>query len=156
MSELPSLYLVLKFLHVLLAIVAVGFNASYGVWLARARRHPEHLGHTLHGVKFLDDWFANPAYVLLLLTGLAMVHFGRVPLGTFWIAASLVLWLVTAGIGLGLYSPALRAEIRALETHGPSSPEHQRLARRATAIGIANVVPVVLILVLMVFKPNLG
>ena len=28
----------LKTLHILLAIVAVGFNISYGVWLARAAR----------------------------------------------------------------------------------------------------------------------
>jgi hypothetical protein len=33
-----SVYLLLKYLHVLLAIVAVGFNASYPVWLARVRR----------------------------------------------------------------------------------------------------------------------
>src|SRR5258707_11036800 len=30
-----SVYLILKFLHVLLAIVAIGFNASYAIWLAR-------------------------------------------------------------------------------------------------------------------------
>jgi uncharacterized membrane protein len=150
----PGLYLALKFLHILLAIVAVGFNASYGIWLARARRHPEHLGHTLLGIKLLDDWFANPAYVLLALSGLVMAHLGRIPLTTFWIAASLVLWLVAAGIGLGLYSPALRQQIRVLEASGPATPEYQRLARRATMVGIANVVPVLLILVLMVFKPS--
>jgi hypothetical protein len=33
-----SAYTILKFAHVLLAIVAVGFNASYGVWIARAAR----------------------------------------------------------------------------------------------------------------------
>ena len=38
-----SLYSVLKFFHVLLAIVAVGFNASYGIWLARAAKEPEHV-----------------------------------------------------------------------------------------------------------------
>ena len=31
-------YEVLKFFHVLFAIVAVGFNASYGIWLAKAAR----------------------------------------------------------------------------------------------------------------------
>jgi uncharacterized membrane protein len=155
MPDLSRPYLVLNFVHVVLAIVAVGFNASYGVWLARARHDPEHLGHTLRGVKFLDDWFANPSYVLLLLTGLAMAHFGRIPLTTFWIAASLVLWLVAAGIGVGLYSPALRAQIRAVDAHGPTAPEALRLGRRATVIGILNVVPIVLILVLMVFKVSL-
>lgn len=33
-------YEVLKFVHVLMAIVAVGFNASYAIWLARQREHP--------------------------------------------------------------------------------------------------------------------
>ena len=63
---LGPLYPYIKLLHVLLAIVAVGFNASYGIWLARAAREPEHLGHVLRGIKILDDRFANPAYGLLL------------------------------------------------------------------------------------------
>jgi len=29
-----SLYLILKFVHVLLAIIAIGFNASYPIWLS--------------------------------------------------------------------------------------------------------------------------
>jgi hypothetical protein len=44
-ERLLSLYEIVKFIHVLLAIIAVGFNASYGVWLARAARNPEHEGH---------------------------------------------------------------------------------------------------------------
>jgi hypothetical protein len=31
-----SAFEIVKFLHILFAIIAVGFNASYGVWLARA------------------------------------------------------------------------------------------------------------------------
>lgn len=46
-----GLYPYIKFLHVLLAIVAVGFNASYGIWLARAAHEPAHLGHVLRGIK---------------------------------------------------------------------------------------------------------
>ncbi len=41
------LYLIIKWLHVLLAIVAVGTNITYGVWLARAERSPEVLPFTL-------------------------------------------------------------------------------------------------------------
>ena len=33
-------YTLAKFLHVIFAIIAVGFNASYGIWLARAAREP--------------------------------------------------------------------------------------------------------------------
>ena len=62
----------LKALHVLLAIVAVGFNMSYGVWLARAAREPQQYGYVLRGIKFLDDRVANPAYGGLLLVGLLL------------------------------------------------------------------------------------
>jgi hypothetical protein len=51
-------------------------NASYAIWLARAAREPQHLGHVLRGVKLLDDRFANPAYGLLLVTGLLNVVVG--------------------------------------------------------------------------------
>ena len=48
-----DLYPWLKTLHILFAIVAVGFNISYGIWQARAAREPEHMGYALRGIKFL-------------------------------------------------------------------------------------------------------
>ncbi len=68
-----SIYTLLKFAHILLAIIAVGFNASYAIWIRRATREPQHLGHVLRGIKFLDNRLANPGYGLLLVTGLSMV-----------------------------------------------------------------------------------
>ena len=92
-------YTFLKFLHVLLAVIAVGFNASYAIWLARAQKEPEHVGFALKGVKVLDDRFANPAYGLLLVTGLAMVWVGDLDLTTFWLAAGLVLYVIAVLVG---------------------------------------------------------
>ena len=69
-----------KFVHVLLAIVAVGFNASYGIWLARVANAPQATqSHVLRTIKFLDDRIANPAYGLLLVTGLFMVFNTGIP-----------------------------------------------------------------------------
>lgn len=148
-------YTLLKFTHVFLAIVAVGFNVSYAIWLARAGREPEHLGFALRGVRLLDERFANPAYGLLLVTGLAMVWVGDLDLTTFWIAAALVLYVVVAVLGIALYAPALRRQTRALEEHGPSSPEVQRLARRSNVVGVLTALPVIAIVFLMVTKPTL-
>ncbi len=148
-----DVYTTTKLVHIVLAIVAIGFNASYGVWLTRARREPEHLGHVLRGIKMLDDRFANPAYALLLVTGLVMVTVGNIPLTTFWIAAALVLWVTVVAIGLGLYTPTLRRQIRVLEAEGRDSPAYARLSTRATFVGLVTMIPVALILVLMVFKP---
>lgn len=151
-----TVYSVTKVVHVLLAIVAVGFNASYAIWLARAGREPEHESHVLRGIKSLDDRFANPAYGLLLLTGLVMVFDARIPLHTFWIGASLVLYVAAVVIGLGLFTPTLRRQIRILEAQGASSAEFQALSGRARVAGIATSVPVLIIVVLMVLKPTMG
>jgi uncharacterized membrane protein len=148
------LFTVVKFVHILLAITAVGFNASYAIWTQRASRSPEHLGFALRGVKFMDDRVANPAYGLLLLSGLTMVFVGRIPLTTFWISGALVLWVVAVAIGLFLYTPTLRRQIQALESSGPESAEYRALDRRGTVVGIGVSVVVLAILVMMVFKPG--
>jgi uncharacterized membrane protein len=150
-----SLYLILKFLHVLLAIIAIGFNASYPIWLARARREPEHALHVLRGIKTLDDRFANPAYALLLVLGLAMTFLAGIPLSTFWIAASLVLYVLLVVAGLSVYSPTLKSQIAALESSGADSAEYARLSQRGTVVGILLAVDVVVIVFLMVVKPTL-
>ncbi|HZQ06888.1 MAG TPA: DUF2269 family protein [Anaerolineae bacterium] len=150
------LYTSIKYLHILLAIVAVGFNISYAIWLLRAAKEPTNLGFALRGIKFLDDRFANPAYGLLLVTGLAMVFVGSIPLTTFWILAALVLWLLAILLGLLFYTPTLRQQIAVLEKDGASSSEFQRLSQRGTLLGIVLAVIVLLILVMMVFKPGLS
>src|SRR2546428_3898523 len=63
-------YLLLKYIHVLLGITAVGTNITYAVWDTRGAREKEHLCFAPRGVSFLDPRVANPAYGLLLLTGL--------------------------------------------------------------------------------------
>jgi uncharacterized membrane protein len=148
------LFTAVKFVHILLAITAVGFNASYAIWTQRAAGSPEHLEFALRGVKFMDDRVANPAYGLLLLSGLTMVLVGHLSLTTFWIAAALVLWLVAMGLGLLLYTPTLRRQIEALAAGGPESADYQALTRRGTVVGISTSIVVLLIVVLMVFKPG--
>ena len=152
-----SVFVVVKFLHVLLAIIAVGFNATYGVWLATVATQPTPTqSFVLRGVKRLDDWFANPAYVLLAVTGLAMVFVGDLRLTTFWIAGGIVLWAIAVGLGFFVYTPMLRQQIRELESSGPESEEYRRQAANARFIGIVLAVIVVVIVFFIVTKPTLG
>lgn len=148
-------YAVLRFIHVLLAITAVGTNITYGFWLAHAARQPAHLAHVLNGVKFLDDRIANPAYGLLLVTGLAMLYFGRLSWTTPWILASLVLYAGVIALGLLVYTPLLRRQIETLETAGVESAAYAKVANRARLVGILFAVPIAVIVFLMVTKPAL-
>src|SRR2546425_9003745 len=120
-----SLFLIIKFLHVVLAIIAVGFNASYGVWLARVAREPVPTqSFVLRGIKRLDDWFANPAYVLLAVTGVTMVFIGELRFTTFWIAGGIVLWAIAGALGFFASTPMLRNQTCALEKTGPQSEDY--------------------------------
>jgi len=152
-----SLLVLVKFVHVLLAIIAVGFNATYGVWLARVAREPVPTqSFVLRGIKRLDDWFANPAYVLLAVTGVTMVFVGELKFTTFWIAGGIVLWAIAVALGFFVYTPMLRSQIHALETAGPESADYERYASNARFLGIVLAVIVVVIVFLMVTKPTLG
>ena len=150
---MTGLFTAVKFIHILLAIIAFGFNATYAIWLIRAQRSPQHSDFALRGVKFMDDYFANPAYILLLLSGLAMVFMAPYPLSTFWIAGAIVLWVIAIVVGYAVYTPTLSRQIRVLAASGAESGEFRALSTRGTIVGITLAVLVLLILALMVFKP---
>jgi uncharacterized membrane protein len=105
-----TLYTLLKFVHVALAIVAIGFNLSYAIWLRGPANEPAHAAHVLRGIKTLDDRFATPAYVLLLVTGFALIFEAGIPVTTFWILSALVLYVGIVVGGFIFYTPTLRGQ----------------------------------------------
>lgn len=149
------LFEILKWFHIVLAIVAVGANVTYAVWIQRGTIDKVALPFTLRGVKLIDDRVANPAYFFILLTGLGMVLTADIPLTTPWILLSLILWLVMILLGLFGYTPTLRRQIAAAESGGADSEEYKAVAWRGTVLGIVLGVIVLFIIYLMVFKPAL-
>jgi uncharacterized membrane protein len=154
-DALEWLYPWLKIGHILMAIVAVGFNISYGILIRRAAAEPMHLGHVLRSVKFLDDRFANPAYGVLFVLGLAMVFIGPYDLTDLWVWLAIGLFLVAVVLGFAVYTPLLRQQIAAVEGPGPESEEYRALAGRGGRLGAVLGLIVVVIVALMVLKPTL-
>jgi uncharacterized membrane protein len=149
-----DLYPWLKALHVLLAIVAVGFNMSYGIWQARAARDEQHMGYALRGIKFMDDRIANPAYVGLAVVGVILVLIGPYEFEQLWVAVSIGLYVLLVVVGLALYSPTLKRQIAAYEAAGAQTAEFAALTGRSRMLGAVLGVIVVAIIVLMVVKPG--
>ena len=148
------LYLTLKYLHIVLAITAVGYNSAYGLIIGRARRAgTSELAFALRTVKFMDDYVANPCYGLLLITGAGMVHVGPYSWSVLWIHTSMALLLVAFVVALGFYTPTLRRQIAVLEASGPADPDFVRLSRRASMLGGILGLIVLVIIGLMVYKP---
>lgn len=149
------LFLLTKWVHILSAIIAVGANATYGIWMVRASRQPSVLPFVLRSIKVIDDRIANPLYGLILLTGLTMAFILPVPLSTPWLLSALILYALATLLGLLVFVPMFRRQVELLESEGFDSPNYKSIAARARVLGIVVAAIVVVITFLMVVKPKL-
>jgi uncharacterized membrane protein len=147
-----SLLVALKIVHVLAAITAVGANVTYAFWLRLAGTEQGRLLFAIDGIRRLDRLVANPAYILLLITGVAMIMTGAYRFEDGWVVAAIVLYVATAVIGITLFAPALRRQ-QAEAEQDPSTPAYAAAAGRSNLFGLLTVLIVLVIVVLMVAKP---
>jgi len=155
LKEEAILYPVIKWFHIMAAIAALGANLTYGIWLSLAAREEKSLAFALRGIQRLDQRLANPSYGVLLVTGVLMVVAARLPLTLPWLLVALVLYVLTALVGILAYAPLLRRQVKLAETPGPASPEYREAASRSLRFGALTVVLVAAIVFLMVVKPAL-
>jgi len=148
-------YPLLKWLHVLAAIMAVGANLTYSIWLRRAQSEPEVLPFVLANIRLIDQRVANPCYSVLLVTGLIMAFTVGIPLTTPWLLTALSLYVLAALLGILAYAPASRRQRRILEAEGHESPAYRSVAHKSSWLGIAVTIDVLIIVFLMVVKPPL-
>ena len=153
LGVMPETIGALRVAHVLLAVVAVGANLSYGLWLRLGERDPAHLAFTIRGIRWIDRRVANPAYALLLVTGLALALAGGVPLTRGWLALALSLYAAAALVGVLVFGPVVRRELAALERGGPTDPEYLRRRSQVALLGVITTAMVLSVLTLMVLKP---
>jgi len=149
-----SAYLLLKLAHVFLAIVAIGTNLSYSLWLRAGEREPAHLAYTIRGIRAIDRRLANPAYALLLVTGLLIILVTGIPLTQLWLLLAIAIYVAAAIIGYFVFGPVVRRELAALERGGVDDPEYRRCRDQARTLGIVTAAMVLFILALMVTKPS--
>jgi uncharacterized membrane protein len=143
---------ILLLVHVVAAIVAVGANLTYAIWFRAAGTDQDRLLFVIRTIRMIDSRIANPAYIVLLVTGLLMVAGGVVSLTAGWLLAALGLYVATAVIGIALFAPAIRRQLAEAE-RDVTSDSYRSAAGRSTALGIVTTVLVLAIVVLMVAKP---
>lgn len=149
-----SVFVILKVVHILGAIVALGANLTYPFWLRRAGTDRDRVLDALDGIRRLDSRVANPAYIVVFVVGIFLVITGNYSFGTFWISAAIVLFIIVAILGAVAYAPALKRQ----ETEARAdiaSPAYAAATQRQNVIGALVTVLVIAIVVLMVAKPTL-
>ncbi len=148
-------YLVIKCIHIVSAIVAVGFNCSYPIWLMAGKKHNENLLFTLQCIKKIDDRVANPSYVISLVSGLLLVYFGNYSFfESRWIMYATTLFGVMGVLAFGSYSPLLSKLIKTLKTTGSNTEEYRRLDQKQTRLGTFLIIIALSIVFLMIIKPR--
>ena len=146
-------YVLVKFFHILVAILALGTSAGLGIVLEFYGGHPIHGPFLLRGIGRIVAFFVIPGYVLVLLTGLWMVNFTW-PWTAKWIQAALALW----GMGiviLIIFLAVLHKQLRLLQAIGSTSASYQRFSLLGRGLGAGLGLVVISILYLMVFKPGI-
>jgi uncharacterized membrane protein len=147
-----SLVLALKVVHILAAILAVGSSVTSVWWLRRAGLDRDRLVWVLDGTRLVERRIANPAYVVLLLSGILMVSNSSFRFDQGWIATAIALYVFIAAFGLLVFAPAVRRQ-RAEAAVDPTTPRYARVARRTRWYSLLTTGIVVVIVILMVTKP---
>ncbi|MGH6734557.1 MAG: DUF2269 family protein [Methyloceanibacter sp.] len=154
-----SLYLVLKFLHVIGAAVLLGTGAGIAFFLYRAERReaPAAIAATLRTVVVADYIFTATAAVAQPITGFLLVYLVGYSLGQTWIAASLILYVLVGACWLPVVVLQIRMRDIAAKAEAAGAdrlpPAYYRLSRIWFWLGWPAFLSVLIIFWLMIAKP---
>ena len=147
-----SLYTIVKFVHILVAIIAVGSSAGTSFWLRLAMDSPSNLPFALRTARFMDNFVTRPGLAVLLLTGLwmAATHW---TLSILWVRAAIFLVLLVLVLLFTIVGPVHKRLIEAVESAGRTSPQAKRLELMFELAGGGSGLIIILVVWLMVAKP---
>lgn len=148
------LFLIVKWIHVLSAITALGANITYPLLLRTAGSDPQAKRFALRSISRLEI-VANIGYGILLLSGIAMIFIGPYKLSTPWLLTGIGLYTIVGFLAGGRYTPALRKQIQLADQPGPDNPEYLAAEERTQRLGMIILLLVVVIEFLMTVKPGL-
>ncbi len=151
-------YLILKLIHVLAAIVFLG-NITVGpFWKVRAERteEPQKIIDTFKGIIKADRYFTMPGVTILIIFGVgAALHGGYNLIETGWVFWSIILLLISMVAFMARVVP-IQKKIVAL-SEDPEKfnwEEYKKLSKQWDVWGSVGTLAPYVAVVLMVIKPN--
>lgn len=156
-----SMYLTIKWMHILSSVVLVGTGFGSAYYMFFANRSKNIVAQTLVSklVVRADWWFTSPTVVVQPATGLYLAYLAGWPLTTPWLVISIGLFLF-AGL---CWLPVVWLQIRmasianAAFQQGTELPSiYWRYARYWECLGYPAFIAMLMIFYLMVAKPALS
>ena len=153
-----SLYLSLKWIHILSSVVLVGtgFGSAYYLFFANRTRNVTAQAVVSTLVVRADWWFTTPTVILQPATGFAMAYLAGLPLSTPWLAISIALFVFAGACWLPVVWLQIRMATMAQEAArmGNKLPDaYWRYARWWEWLGYPAFVAMLGVFYLMVVKP---
>jgi len=151
------MYELIKYVHILCAVVWVG-GAFYAQLLAiRVSRSPDpgDLPKLAHHLEYLATRVFIPASIILFAAGVFMTT-QRWAFQQTWISIAIVLWLVSALTGAIYLGPRVKRIGDLFDSEGPASVAGNALLARVFLISRLELVSFLIIIALMVAKPMLA
>jgi uncharacterized membrane protein len=151
--------ILLRWLHVIGATVLFGTGMGIAFFMLRAHRtgDPRLIAHVAGTVVMADFVFTATAVVVQPITGLLLASRTGWPLDTFWIVASLILYVVTGAFWLPVVWMQARMRDLAREAVVEGTllpPAYHRLYRLWFWFGFPAFAAVLAILWLMIARPT--
>jgi uncharacterized membrane protein len=145
-------------LHVLGAVVALGFSLSYGIWTALGEaRGPAERAFALRTISWIDKRFTTPAYIAQAVTGVILV--GLLDwslLRQSWLEISIGLYVVLTILAIARFAPLHRRQTELAErlvAGDDVAADYRSVAASALRWGVVVTAMTLAIVVLMVTKP---
>ena len=136
-------------------LFGTGLGSAFYKWMADRSNNLEHIAVTNRNVVFADWIFTTPSVIFQPISGIWLAYLAGIPLSTFWVSASLALYLL-AGI---CWIPVVWLQIRmrkladiALINQSTLSQDYWSYARTWFWLGVPAFISMVLVVFLMVFK----
>ena len=151
------MYELVKYIHILCAVTWVG-GAFYAQLLAlRVARSPDptDLPKLGRNIEFLGTRVFLPASILLFIAGVILTT-QRWAFQQTWISIAIVLWLFSALVGSLYLGPRSKRVSELFESQGPTSVAGRALLGRLFLVSRVELVSFLVVIALMVAKPNLG
>jgi uncharacterized membrane protein len=155
-----TLYLGLKYLHVLGAIVILGTGAgiAFFMLMAHLSRDAAFIARTARVVVLADYLFTATAIVVQPVTGYLLMRQTGARLTDSWVFTSLALFAIAGGFWLPVVwmQRRMRDLAEAAGAGAPLPPAYHRLFRLWFIYGLPGFGAVLMILWLMIAKPVFG
>jgi len=150
-------YLILKYLHIISAILlfGTGLGSAFYKWMADRNGNIANIAITNKHVVLADWIFTTPTVIFQPISGFWMANIVGLPLSTPWIMYSLILYIIAGACWL----PVVYLQIKmqkmsecAMQNNTELPKKYWQYGKIWFVLGIPAFIAMVLVVLLMVFK----